>query len=122
MITAVEKGRCGECYILGNEPVTFKEFCNMVTEESGGKKVKMFLPIFAANIVSKITEKQAEKKGEKPVLTSFNVYSMARNNCFDSSKAKEELGYTTRSYEETIHDQIQWMLDEGIITTEQEGE
>ena len=65
----------------------------MVTEESGGKKVKMFLPIFAANIVSKITEKQAEKKGEKPVLTSFNVYSMAINNCFDSSKAKEELGW-----------------------------
>lgn len=122
MIAAVDKGRCGECYILGNEPVTFKEFCNMVTEQSGGKKVKFFLPIMIAKPMSVIMEKQAEKKGEKPVLTSFNVYSMARNNCFDSSKAQEELGYTTRAYEETIHDQIQWMLEEGLIKPEEEGE
>jgi hypothetical protein len=25
------------------------------------------------------------------------------------------LGYTTRSYEETIHDEVQWMIAEGLI-------
>ena len=118
LIAAAEKGRSGECYILGNEPVTFKEFCRMVTEESGGKKVKMFLPIFAANIMGHMMEAKAKKSGEKPLMTSFNVYSMARNNQFDSGKAKEELGYTTRPYEETIHDEIQWLLREGIIQPE----
>jgi dihydroflavonol-4-reductase len=48
-------------------------------------------------------------------MTTFSIYNLARNNEFDSSKAKEELGYRTRTYEETIHDQIQWLLDEGII-------
>ena len=119
MIGAVENGRCGECYILANEPVEFKEFCRMVTEESGGKKVKFFLPIFAANIMGHAMESMAKKKGEKPLMTSFNVYSMARNNQFDSSKAKEELGYSTRTYEETIHDMVEWLLAEGIIKTEE---
>jgi dihydroflavonol-4-reductase len=119
MIGAVENGRCGECYILANEPVEFKEFCRMVTEESGGKKVKFFLPIFAANAMAHVMESSAKKKGEKPVLTTFNVYSMARNNQFDSSKAKEELGYSTRPYEETIHDMVEWLLAEGIIVKEE---
>ena len=30
---------------------------------------------------------------------------------FDSSKAKKEPGYTTRSYRETIHDEVAWLLD-----------
>ena len=118
-IAAVEKGRCGECYILANEPVKFREFCRMVTEESGGKKVSFFLPIFAANIMGHAMEAKAKKTGEKPLMTSFNVYSMARNNQFDSGKAKEELGYTTRPYEETIHDMAEWLLAEGIIKIEE---
>ena len=117
-IAAAEKGRCGECYILANAPVTFKEFCRMVTDESGGKKVKVFLPIFAANIMGTVMEAQAKKTGEKPLMSRFSVYSLARNNNFDSSKAKEELGYNTRPYEETIHDQVQWLLSEGIIKPE----
>ena len=63
-------------------------------------------------------EQVAKKTGEKPVMTTFGVYSMARNNCFDSSKAKEELGYKTRPYEETIHDMVAWLLEEGIIKKE----
>jgi len=48
-------------------------------------------------------------------MTTFSVYNLARNNEFDYSKAKEELGYTTRSYQETIHDEVQWMIEEGLI-------
>ena len=60
-------------------------------------------------------EKQAEKTGKMPLMTTFSVYNLARNNEFDCTKAKTELGYTTRSYEETIHDEVQWMIAEGLI-------
>ena len=56
-------------------------------------------------------EHQAKRKGQKPILTRFSVYNLARNNAFDSSKAKKELGYTTRSYRETIHDEIAWLKE-----------
>ncbi|XME04080.1 NAD-dependent epimerase/dehydratase family protein [Lachnospiraceae bacterium C1.1] len=34
---------------------------------------------------------------------------------FDSSKASKELGYTTRSYRETIRDEIRWLKETGKI-------
>ena len=66
-------------------------------------------------ILAGMLEKQAKKKGTKPLMTTFSVYNLARNNSFDSSKAKNELGYTTRSYEETLRDEIAWLKKEGKI-------
>ena len=122
LISAADKGRSGECYILANEVLTFKEFCRMVTDESGGKKVKTFIPGWAAGVMGRVMETIAKKKGEKPILTSFNVFMLTKNNHYDSSKAKEELGYTTRSYEETIHDMVGWLISEGYIKMEDESE
>ncbi len=114
-IAAADKGKCGECYILANEEVSFKDFSQMLVEEAGCKKLKMFLPIKVANFIAKTLEKKAKKKGEKPLMTTFSVYNLARNNCFDSSKARKELGYTTRSYRDTLHDEIRWLKSEGKI-------
>ncbi len=114
-IAAIDRGRKGHCYILGNEPVSFKSFCKMISDESGCKPVKMFLPIWAANLMGKIMENKAKKTGTKPLLTTFSVYNLARNNKFDSTKAKVELGYHTRSYRETIHDEVQWLKASGKI-------
>ena len=115
LIAAADKGKKGECYILGNEPVSFKDFTKLVSEESGCKQIKVFLPIFVANFFAEILEKKAKKTGEKPLMTTFSVYNLARNNRFDSSKASRELGYTTRSYRETIRDEIRWLKETGKI-------
>ena len=84
-IRAIDYGKRGESYILGNEEVTFKEFTRLVAEESGCKKMKFFLPISFANFMAKMMEK----------------------------KAKRELGYHTRSYRETIHDEVMWLQKSG---------
>lgn len=114
-IAAADKGKCGECYILGNKEVKFKDFAKMVADEAGVKAPGFYLPIGMANIMADIMEKRAKRKGTKPVMTKFSVYNLARNNCFDSSKAKRELGYTTRPYQETIHDEVMWLKKEGKI-------
>jgi dihydroflavonol-4-reductase len=114
-IAAADKGKAGECYILGNDEVSFRDFAGLIAEESGCKGVKLFLPVGVAGFLAKMMEKQAEKKGTKPVMTTFSVYNLARNNDFDSSKAKRELGYSTRSYRETIHDEIRWLKETGKI-------
>lgn len=114
-ILAAEKGRTGECYILANEEITFKEFCKIVVAESGCKPIKMFLPIKMANFMGKIAEKHAKRTGKKALMTTFSVYNLARNNTFDYTKAKEELGYTTRSCRETICDEIAWLKEAGKI-------
>ena len=77
--------------------------------------MRMFLPLGMANLMGRMMEKQAKRKGTKPLMTSFSVYNLARNNCFDSTKAMRELGYRTRSYQETMHDEIQWLIETGKV-------
>ncbi|NCB92107.1 MAG: NAD-dependent epimerase/dehydratase family protein [Clostridia bacterium] len=114
-IAAIEKGKCGECYILGNKEVQFRDFATMVAEVSGCKPVKMFLPCGIANFIAKIMEKKAKKNGTRPLMTTFSVYNLARNNNYDSGKAARELGYTTRSYKETMTDEVNWLKETGKI-------
>ena len=115
IIAAADQGRMGECYILGNEEVSFHDFANLLAEEAGVKPMHVFLPIWAANAMAKMMEAQARHKGTKPLMTTFSIYNLARNNDFDSSKARRELGYTTRSYRETVRDEIAWLKETGKI-------
>ena len=114
-IGAADKGRDGECYILGNKEVTLKEMCRMLHEASGCKTPYFYLPIRLAYVLAGYMERRARKTGEKPLMTDFAVYNLARNNQFDYSKAEKELGYHTRPYEETLRDEARWLMREGYI-------
>ena len=114
-ILAADKGKDGSCYILGNKEVSFKAFSKLLMEESGCKPIRCFLPIKAANFLANMLEKQAKKKGTKPLMTTFSVYNLARNNEFDCTKAQRELGYKTSSYKETIRDEVKWLKETGKI-------
>ena len=114
-IAAADKGRKGECYILANEEVSFRDFCKLLNEESGCKPIKQFLPLGLAYKLAALMEKMAAKSGKQPLMTTFSVYNLARNNTFDYSKAERELGYTTRPYVETIRDEIAWLKENGHI-------
>lgn len=114
-VAAADKGRIGECYILGNKEVTLKEMCRMLHEASGCRTPHFYVPIGMAYKLAAQMEKKAKKTGEKPLMTNFAVYNLARNNEFDYSKAERELGYHTRPYEETLRDEANWLMAEGYI-------
>ena len=114
-IGAADKGRIGECYILGNKEVTLKEVCQMLHDVTGCKVPHFFVPIQMAYKLAERMEKKAEKTGEKPLMTNFAVYNLARNNKFDYSKAERELGYHTRSYAETLRDEANWLVAKGLV-------
>lgn len=114
-IAAADKGCIGEGYILGNDVIRFKTLSKILVQESGCKPIRFFLPIFLAEMIARCLEKKAAKTGEMPMMTTFSVYNLKRNNQFDYSKAKKELGYTTRPIEVTLKDQIKWLKDNGLI-------
>ncbi|MDE6112483.1 MAG: hypothetical protein K2G46_03585, partial [Bacteroidales bacterium] len=103
------------CYILGNEAASFKRFSRLVAQESGCKKIRFFLPGKLAYLMAGIMEKRAAKTGKMPEMTTYAVWNLIRNNEFDYSKAEQELGYTARPWEDTIHDQIAWMKSAKLI-------
>lgn len=114
-IAAADRGRAGECYILGNEEVTLKELCRMLDDELHCGTCKMYLPLTFAKFIARQEEKKAKHSGKAPLMTTFSVYNLERNNAFDYSKAQKELGYQTRSYAETLHDEAQWLKSAGMV-------
>lgn len=114
-VAAADRGGIGECYILGNKEVTLRELCQMLHEASGCRTPRFYLPLGMARLLAAQMAKQAEKTGEKPLMTDFAVYNLARNNRFDSSKAERELGYHTRPYSETLRDEARWLIEEGYV-------
>lgn len=119
-IAAVDHGRCGECYILANEVILFRDFVNMAIDECGGKEIEVFIPTNIASVMGVVMEAAAKITGDEPLLTTFNIYNLKRNNEFDTSKARAELGYTTRPYEETIHDMVTWLTEQGAFEAKEE--
>lgn len=114
-LAAADKGRKGECYILSNDEVTLKEMCRMLKADTGCRGCRFYLPLSFAHFAAKQMEKSAAKKGKKPVLTEFAVYNLERNNRFDCSKARNELGFSPRSYAETLHDTAAWLKASGKL-------
>lgn len=114
-IAACDKGRKGECYILGNKQVTLKEVAQMLHTACGCKQPLFYVPISMAYKIADSMEKKAARTGKKPLMTKFAVYNLERNNDFDYSKAERELGYRTRPYLETLTDEARWLVEAGYI-------
>lgn len=92
-----------------------RDLANIVAKEGRCKRPLFFLPLPLASFVANILEKQAQKKGSTPALTKYMIYNLSRNNAFDSSKAKKDLGYKTRPFHETIRDEIAWLKEIGKL-------
>ena len=115
-IAAADRGKRGECYILANEEVTLKELCTLLDRDLHCGKCRAYLPLNLAKKIASSQEKKARKTGKQPLMTTFSVYNLERNNSFDYTKAKKELGYSTRPYAETLHDEAAWLREHGYVS------
>ena len=50
---------------------------------------------------------------ETPLFTRYAIRKLCSNCNFSYAKAERELGYHTRSYAETMHDEILWLIRTG---------
>lgn len=117
IVACCEKGRKGEGYILGNECVTMQRMFHIISKITGTKEIKMILPAGAAKILGKLSDLGEKVTGKPARMTSYAVYSLVRNNVFDCSKAKRDLGFHTRPFAESLTDTVAWLERENKIQT-----
>lgn len=114
-IACVEKGRVGEGYILGNDVVWMKDMFRYISEAGNMKMVRTILPMPITRIMVKCCILLGKITKKDPLFTELMLYNLVRNNEFDSSKARRELGYETRAFSQTIYDEVRWLEREGMI-------
>lgn len=113
-IACVEKGRKGEGYILSNELVSMRRMFDLISDASGSKRVETILTPEQMEAMSSKSMTGAESAKDSEAL-KFEIYNLIRNNNFSCEKAKKELDYQTRPFEETIADTVNWLRSEGKI-------
>jgi len=104
---AFERGRVGECYILGGENLGMAELLDLVDEAVGRRRSRVRLPHGALYPVALAAEALA-RFGVEPLVTR-EMLAMARKKMFFSSaKAQAELGYTFRPARQAVQDAVDW--------------
>lgn len=116
-VSALEKGEKGECYLLTGRFASVKETFDILSETSGKRKVKTFLPRFLCKMFAPFAELYYKILKQPPLFTSYSLYTLGVNSNFDNSKAKEKLGFAPRPLQETLEDTVRWLSAHGRLGT-----
>ncbi|HVF29892.1 MAG TPA: NAD-dependent epimerase/dehydratase family protein [Pyrinomonadaceae bacterium] len=111
-VTALEKGRHGEKYLLGASNMTFPEFFGRLERLSGVSAPMLKVPKKLAMAGSTMIESVFKNWGKSSPVASKEVEQAEYFWYFDSSKAEEELGFAPRDPQETLHDTISYLRRE----------
>jgi len=105
---ALERGRVGQCYILGGEDMDMRTLLGMVANAAGRRPPRLRLPIGALYPLALASEALARTTGIEPIVTR-DILTMARKKMFFSSdKARAELGYVSRPARLAVADAVAW--------------
>ncbi|KAB0680643.1 hopanoid-associated sugar epimerase [Aureimonas leprariae] len=114
-LLALRRGRIGERYILGGEDVTLADMLAEIAARRGRRAPSLRLPVPALLPLAALAEGVARVTGREPFI-SFDALRMARKRMFfDDAKARAELGYRSRPWQEGIADALRWFTEAGRI-------
>ncbi|MFO7613900.1 MAG: NAD-dependent epimerase/dehydratase family protein [Bacteroidales bacterium] len=115
-IAAMDKGRKGERYILGGKWFSVQDLALIVEKTTGRKITRFMIPQAVAKIGVPFIKAYAFMAGTEPLYTFESLRALREvNKMISNDKATRELGYSSRNFEETVRDTIQWFRDNGYI-------
>lgn len=116
VINATTSGRAGETYLLGGKWHSLKQLVQLLSTASSKKINVIALPALAAKAGLPFVKLWGAVQGKEPLYTNEALEAIFRGNrCISSAKAKAELNYTARPFDETIHDTFQWFKNKGYL-------
>ena len=114
-VLAMERGKPGEKYILGNTNVSVKEYFDLIAQTGGGKSPSMKIPKPAAVFSGYLYQLLAKITRKPPVTTAAWVRVGSEYSFWDSSKAIEELGMPQTPIRESIQGAVDWFKENGYL-------
>jgi len=112
---AVQKGRSGERYILGNANLMLKEFLDLLSEVTGLPSPRLRLPYTLAYCVGSIDTFFSGLMRKEPRV-ALEAVKMARHRMFfDSTKAVKELGFVQTPIRQAIQEAVGWFTKNGYV-------
>jgi len=115
-IAAMDKGRKGERYILGGKWVSIKDLALIVEKVTGKRVIKFMIPTQIAKIGVPFIKAYGWIAKQEPLYTFESLRALREvNTMISHEKANTELGYSSRDFEITIRDTMDWFQLHGYL-------
>jgi dihydroflavonol-4-reductase len=112
---AIHLGKTGECYLLANENLTYREFYEKINRVVHQDPVQVQLPGFILNTGGK-SGSFIEKVFKRPIqLNSVNARLLVIGNYYSGKKAVEMLKMPQTPIETAILEAIMWWQEKQIV-------
>lgn len=109
LIAAIDLGRNGEVYFLTGQYYTIKEVAQTVHKAIGVRVPKRILPFWMMKVLLPFVKLQGRLVHRPPVYSIESITALRNGHPnIDNSKARTELGLSTRPLLESISDFYQW--------------
>ncbi len=114
-LLALEKGKTGERYILGNKNLSLKALLEELSAITGLKAPQQTLPLWLPLTVAWVEEYLLFPLGKKPSIPIDGVKMSKQPMYYDTSKAINELGLTSSPIKNALEDAIDWFTNHGYV-------
>lgn len=112
---ALTKGRVGECYILGNQNLSYQEAFKKISTTIGVKPPSIAIPPVFAKLYGRIGSLIGNTTGKAPAIS----YPLSRIACdehyFSPAKAVSELGLPQTPIETGIKECFEWLRENNYL-------
>ncbi|HEX9758908.1 MAG TPA: NAD-dependent epimerase/dehydratase family protein [Nitrospiria bacterium] len=116
-VLALEKGKIGERYILGNWNTTQRELNELIAKLANVPAPKLKVPGGLARLGVKIGEAALSLMGKDPPVPSFIVEALCHFQHYDCQKAVQDLGLPQSPVENAIRDALTWFKEHHYLSS-----
>jgi len=114
-MSAEEKGRSGERYLLSGSYESIRGLARLVEEIAGVRAPRFVTPMWLALLAAPFAELYAKAFGKTPLFTRESMRVLRESRPVSHEKATRELGYTPRPLRDTIEDSLAWFRQAGML-------
>ncbi len=113
-LLALEKGKTGDRYILGNQNLTFKQLLGKLEQISGLPAPKYTIPYSIPYGVAWLEENVLAKLGKQPTIALDGVRMSKQKMFYDASKAVNELRLPQSNIDLALKAAVQWFQESSV--------
>jgi len=115
LILAAEKGQSGRHYIFSGAQVQIPELMKELERNIGYSAPTYEIPPAIARAAGVLASVYYRIIRRRPVFTAYSIDVLRSNSLVSSERAREELGFKTRPWQDSIRDHVEWFRAEGML-------
>jgi hopanoid-associated sugar epimerase len=114
-LLALEKGKSGDRYILGNQNLSLKQLLEQLSQITNLPAPQISVPSWIPLTVAWIDEKILSPLGKTPTVPIDGVRMAQQPMYYDASKAIRELGLPQSPLNIALKDAVDWFMSNGYV-------